>query len=76
MRVLLVMSDKNKGSLKVMVSLDKGKHIRQIITLLSQDKKEEAFEVTKRYGAFERYISPESFEASDQHELTLTGCLS
>jgi len=70
MKAILVLDNSNVSNLRVMVKLTKRKFIKQVISLLEEDKDREAFEILRTKGEVVDYL-PRGRKAPGRPEVTL-----
>jgi len=70
MRAILVLDNSKVSNLRVMVRLTQKKFIKQVISLLEQDKAREAFDILKTKGEVVDYL-PRGRKASSRPEIML-----
>lgn len=70
MKAILVLDNSNVQNLRVMVKLTQRKFIKQVISLLKEDKAREAFEILKTKGEVVDYL-PRGRKSPVRPEVTL-----
>ena len=70
MKAILVLDNSNVQNLRVMVKLTQRKFIKQVISLLEEDKAREAFEILKTKGEVVDYL-PRGRKSPVRPEVTL-----